>query len=150
MHSITPILLFIVGLIHLLPLSGLLGADHLARLYGIMLDDPNLVILMRHRALSIALLGMLLLAAARERRLRVLACCAGLASTLSFMALGWNTPAVNPLIARVVVADALASVCLLVALALHLFGEPVSSTPRSRRGRRWSRRIRRNCRWTRS
>lgn len=131
MHRIAPILLFTVGLLHLMPLSGLLGPDHLARLYGITLDDPNLIILMRHRALSIALLGVLLLVAARERRLRAPACCAGLASTLSFMALGWNTPAHNPLIARIVVVDAVASACLLVALVLHLHATALSSTPRS-------------------
>ncbi len=39
MRRIVPVLLVIVGLIHLLPLSGLLGADHLARLYGIALED---------------------------------------------------------------------------------------------------------------
>lgn len=120
MHRIAPIMLFVAGIIHLLPLSGLFGAHHLARLYGIALEDPNLIILMRHRALSIALLGVLLLGASREPRLRVVACCAGLASTASFIALCWGAPGVNPNLDRIVAVDAIVAACLLVALATHV------------------------------
>ena len=50
--------LVLVGLIHLLPLSGVLSADQLASLYGLSFSEPNLAILMRHRAVLFGLLGV--------------------------------------------------------------------------------------------
>lgn len=54
---ITALLIF-VGIIHLLPLSGVLGAERLATLYGVAIENPGLEILMRHRAILFGLLGM--------------------------------------------------------------------------------------------
>ena len=42
--------LLLAALIHLVPLAGVLGADTLATLYGLDFSEPNLSILMRHRA----------------------------------------------------------------------------------------------------
>jgi hypothetical protein len=113
-------MLLIAAIIHLLPLSGALGANHLARLYGMAFTDPNLVILMRHRAVLFALLGLLLAAAAFRAELRMLACIAGLVSTIAFLAIAWSVGGYNTAVGRVVAADMGATVCLLVALGLHL------------------------------
>jgi hypothetical protein len=64
MRFILPAMLLIVGIIHLLPLSGVLSAHRLQILYGIVIEDPNLEILMRHRAVLFGLLGAFLIAAA--------------------------------------------------------------------------------------
>ena len=53
--------LVLVGVVHLLPLIGVLGAARLEQLYQVRIDDPNLLLLMRHRALMFGLLGALLL-----------------------------------------------------------------------------------------
>jgi cytosine/uracil/thiamine/allantoin permease len=45
MRFILPAMLLIVGIIHLLPLSGVLSAHRLQILYGIVIEDPNFEIL---------------------------------------------------------------------------------------------------------
>src|SRR5690606_4009073 len=71
-------LLILVGIIHLLPLSGILGAERLAALYGIAVHGPDLEILMRHRAVLFGLLGSLLVYAAFKPPLQALAIAAAL------------------------------------------------------------------------
>lgn len=73
MRYLISAMLVIVGVIHLLPASGILSADRLTALYGISFSDPGLVILMRHRAVLFGLLGGFLLVAAFQPRLRTLA-----------------------------------------------------------------------------
>ena len=48
-------LLLIVGIINFVPGIGIASANSLINLYSIELNEPNLVILMRHRALLLAL-----------------------------------------------------------------------------------------------
>ena len=64
MRRIVAVSLLIAGIIHLLPLTGVLCAAQLERLYGLPFGQPDLLILMRHRALLFGLLGGLLVAAA--------------------------------------------------------------------------------------
>ena len=52
------------GVFALLPLAGVLGAGRLSALYGIAFEEPNLVLLMRHRAVLFGLLGVFLAIAA--------------------------------------------------------------------------------------
>lgn len=109
----------IPGVIHLMPLAGVLGAGWLARLYGLPFADPDLEILMRHRAVLFGLLGVLLVAAGFRPTLRPLAWIGGMASVLSFLALAYGVGGYNAALARVVAADWLALACLLAAGALH-------------------------------
>ena len=116
MHRIAHAMLIVAGIIHLLPLASVLGPHHLARLYGVVIADPDLIILMRHRAVLLALTGGWLIAGAWRPALRRTACVAGLISTVSFLALAWSVGGHNALLARVVVADLVALACLLIAL----------------------------------
>lgn len=107
------------GIIHLLPLSGVLGAEKLAALYGIALEDAGLVLLLRHRAVLFALLGLLLFSAAFRPALHKLALGAGLASVVSFLLLAAAPGQYSDGIGRVVSADIVALVLLLLAAALR-------------------------------
>ncbi|MDG1581219.1 phosphopantetheine adenylyltransferase [Pseudomonas sp. GOM6] len=120
MSKLIGALLLVAGIIHLLPLIGVLGGDRLNALYGLALDEPNLQILMRHRAVLFGLLGTLLVAAAFVPGLRGLALLGGLISVVSFLLLAWSAPLYNEALRRVVVADWVALACLLLALPLHL------------------------------
>ena len=119
--------LVIVAIIHLLPLSGVLGSERLAALYGLTFDEPNLEILMRHRAVLFGLLGAFLLYAAFKPALQGLGFIAGFISVLSFLALAWSRGGYNAALERVVVADIVALVCLtvgVVALAISSKKQP--------------------------
>lgn len=112
MRHLVSAMLVIAGVIHLLPLSGVLGADRLAALYGLPFAEPNLVILMRHRAVLFGLLGVFLCVAAFRPLWQPAAFIAGFVSVLSFLLLAWMEGGYNAQIGRVVVADVVALVCL--------------------------------------
>lgn len=117
MRYLVSAMLVVVGVIHLLPLSGVLGAERLTALYGLPFHEPNLAILMRHRAVLFGLLGLFLVVAAFWPPLQPLAFVAGFASVLSFLWLAAATGGYNAQLARVFTADVLALVCLLVGAA---------------------------------
>ena len=123
MRYVVTVTLVIVAIIHLLPLSGVLGSDRLATLYGISFNEPNLAILMRHRAVLFGLLGLFLLLAAFRPELQLLAFAAAFASVLSFLWLAWSTGNYNAQVGRVFTADVVALACLVVGLAAYLWSD---------------------------
>ncbi len=114
MRFIIPAMLVAVGIIHILPLSGVLSATRLFDLYGISFDDPNLEILMRHRAVLFGLLGMFLLSSAFLPNLQLAALITGFVSVVSFLYLAYSVGGYNDQVNRIVIADKAALVCLLV------------------------------------
>ena len=114
MRFIVPAMLLAVGIIHLLPLSGVLSATRLFDLYGISFDDPNLEILMRHRAVLFGLLGIFLLSSAFLPSLQLAALITGFVSVVSFLYLAYSVGGYNDQVNRIVTADKAALVCLLV------------------------------------
>ena len=114
MRHLTSAMLIMVGVTHLLPLSGVMSADRLATLYGLSFHEPNLVILMRHRAVLFGLLGAFCLAAAFRPSWQPMAFAVGGISVVSFLWLAVSTGGYNEQITRVVWADAVALVCVVV------------------------------------
>ncbi|KAF0249603.1 MAG: hypothetical protein FD167_992 [bacterium] len=121
MHYVISAMLVVVGVIHLLPLSGLLGAERLTTLYGISFVEPNITILMRHRAILFGLLGLFLIYAAFRPTLQPLALITGFISVISFLWLAWSVGGYNGLIARIVIADVVALICLLTATVFYMY-----------------------------
>ncbi len=120
MEKVVTGLLVLVGIIHLLPVSGVLGVERLAVLYGVSLGEPNIEILMRHRAVLFGLLGLFLVYAAFQPSLKPLAIIAGFVSVASFIAIAWSVGGYNDSIRKVVIADIIAIVALIAAGAIHL------------------------------
>jgi hypothetical protein len=116
MHHLTVAALLVAGVIHLLPVPGVLGANALARLYGIEVSDPNTAILLQHRALLFGILGVLMLAAIPFPSLRGVASWVGLASAASFVVVALWVGGYDGAIRRVVVADVVAAVALVAGL----------------------------------
>jgi len=106
----------VAGLVHLVPSVGVLGAPQLARLYGVPVEGPELLLLMRHRAVLFAILGALLIAAAFLPALRRPVGFAGLVSMLAFVALFWLAPTESEALRRVMWVDAVVSATLVFAL----------------------------------
>jgi hypothetical protein len=114
MRYLISAMLAIVGLIHLLPLAGALGAERLTALYGLPFAEPNLAILMRHRAVLFGLLGGFLVFAAFRPALQAAAFVGGFVSVVSFLAIAASVGGYNGQIARVFTADLVALACLVV------------------------------------
>lgn len=114
--------LLVAAVIHLVPLVGVLGAARLEALYGLPVTDPNLAILMRHRAVLFGLLGAFLAIAAFRPALQGAAFVAGFVSVVSFLGLAWSTGGYNDLVGRVVTADIVALVSLMVGVVAFRWG----------------------------
>ena len=121
MRYLVSTMLVIVAIIHLLPLSGVLGGERLAALYGLPFNDPNLAILMRHRAVLFGLLGLFLLFAAFYPQFQAIAFIAGFVSVVSFLWLAWSVGGYNTQVARVFTADVVALACLIIGFVAYLF-----------------------------
>jgi hypothetical protein len=111
--------LVLVGIIHLLPLVGVLGSPRLSELYGISVTEQNTEILMRHRAALFGLLGGFFIFAAFNPPFQVVGFIAGIVSVASFLLLAFSVGQYNTQLSRVVVADILA-LFLLVSGGLAL------------------------------
>ena len=114
-------MLVVVGVIHLLPLSGVLSIERLTALYGLSFSEPNLAILMRHRAVLFGLLGLFMIVAAFRRLMQPAAFIGGFVSVASFLYLAWSIGGYNAPIGRVVMADTVALVCLLIGAVAYVW-----------------------------
>jgi hypothetical protein len=112
-------MLIVAGVIHVLPLPGVISATHLERLYGLTFNEPNLLIMMRHRAVLFGLLGVLMIYTAFRGEFVSIAIIGGLVSAAAFIWLAWSTGGYNAAIARIVFADWIAVACLAVAAVCH-------------------------------
>jgi len=120
MEKVVAGLLLLVGIIHLLPVSGVLGVERLSALYGVSLGDPNLEILMRHRAVLFGLLGLFMVYAAFKPSLQPLAFLSGILSVGSFMAIAWSVGGYNEAIRKIVIADVVALIALCIAGVIYI------------------------------
>ncbi len=117
---LVPAALLVVGIVHLLPVLGVLGTERLNALYGITIADPNLEILMRHRALLFGLLGAFLIWAAFRPSLHTAALTAGTVSVAGFLLIALQAASRNEQIDRVFAIDVVALALLVVAAVGHL------------------------------
>jgi hypothetical protein len=120
MRYLVSVMLVVVGVIHLLPLPGVIGGEQLGKLYGLSFNEPNLAILMRHRAVLFGLLGAFLIFSAFRPGFQPVAFIAGFVSVASYLWLAWTTGGYNAQLARVVVADLVALTCLIIGAAAYV------------------------------
>ena len=111
--------LIIVGIIHLLPLAGVPGADRLQFLYGISLTDSSQILLMRHRAILFGMLGSFFVVSVFVPTLHLSALILGTVSVISFLVLANMGGPVTPSIARVVAADWVALAALVAGFVAY-------------------------------
>lgn len=112
--------LIVAGAVHLVPAVAVTGSAWLARLYDVEVDDPDVLLLLRHRAVLFGLVGAVLVAGAVAGATTTLALVVGLASTLGFLVLAGVGPTPNGALRHVAAVDVPLAVALAVALAWHV------------------------------
>jgi hypothetical protein len=112
--------LIVAGLIHFLPVAGVISGDRLTSMYALPFEERNLQILMRHRAVMLGLLGAFVLYSAFRPVIRAPAIFLGAVSLASLVSLAWSTGGYNPSLSTVVIADTIAVLCFLFAAALSV------------------------------
>ena len=121
MDTLIALMLVIIGIIHLMPVTGVLGNQQLVKLYGLNFSEPNLSILMRHRAVLFGLLGAFMLFAAFSQAYRTLAFVTATVSILSFLWLARSVGSYNAEVGRVYKADIVALICLIIGGTAQLY-----------------------------
>lgn len=111
-QSITRWLLVFVAITQFLPVVGVFGSELLATLYEIDIDDPNLAVLLQHRAVLFGILGALIGFAAFQPSLQPLAMTIATVMITSFVALWGTADAMNPAMDRLAAGDLIALIAL--------------------------------------
>jgi hypothetical protein len=110
--------LFAVGLINFVPVVGLLP-NRVAQLYELeSVDNVNVDVMLRHRALLFGIVGALTVASVWKRHLRATGYIASLASMVGYVALAAQNP-VNAALAKVSRVDQFALALLIVSYILE-------------------------------
>jgi len=120
MQHLWTLLVLVAAAINLAPVLGAVVPERMSALYGVALDDPNLQILMRHRAVLFGIVGGLLLVAAFHPPARMLGYAAGFASMLSFLLIAWGVGEYTDEIRRVIVVDVVGIAALAAAALVHV------------------------------
>lgn len=105
MKILWTVLVLVAAAINLAPAAGALSAERMSALYGVGLGDPNLEILMRHRAVLFGLVGGLLLVAVFYPPLQATAYVVGFVSMVSFLVIAWLVGDYSAQIQRVMLID---------------------------------------------
>lgn len=98
-----------------IPIAGLLGANVLQKLYDIEVRDDATLLLLRHRAVLLALVGVVIGAGIFRPSIRGLAIGVGLTSKIAFLLLHHGQLPAQGALTRVAKVDAITSLLLLLA-----------------------------------
>lgn len=123
MQKIIAGIFILVGVINLYPLVGILSAKMLSNLYLIDVQDNDLLILLKHRAVLFGLLGGFIIYSAFKPELQWWSIIIGLISMLSFVIIALLIGDYGAGIRKVVIADVVASAGLFIILGLRWLGQ---------------------------
>lgn len=124
MSIIPQLALLLAAAIHILPVSGAFSNAALVKLYRVRFTEPNLIVLLRHRAAMFGVIAVFMLVACFEPSLQHAAFGVGFASAASFIVIARQVGGYSKAIARVVTADATALAALVIGFAFSISSEP--------------------------
>lgn len=110
--------MIIIGIIHLIPLRGIFGSNQLHSLYGVYTIDPNLEVLMQHRAFMLGIFGFLFIYGAIDKRYQRISILVAYMTILSFLILTWSIET-NFKVTRVVLVDFTALLLLMFSTIFY-------------------------------
>lgn len=111
-------LLLLVALAHAVPALAAFDADLLPVFYGVAAVDPNLEVLLRHRAMLFGIVAGILALGAFVPAYRMLALGVGWVSVVSFLDLAMSTDGISDAVRRVVLVDLGLGGALVIATGL--------------------------------
>ena len=111
-------LLVVAGLINVLPGAGAVSPGSMRPAYGVDITGETTEVLLRHRAVLLALVGVLAIVSAFRPVLRPAAITGNAISMGAFLLLVLSTPALSPQVVRVAQVDAAALLVLAAAAVL--------------------------------
>lgn len=118
---LTALALLASAVAHALPVIGVLGRPGLARLYGVTIDDPAVLLLMRHRAVLFGLVGALAMVAVFVPVLQIAALSVSAMSTAGYVVLWRGTGrAGGAPLARVARVDLVLAALSVIALGVRV------------------------------
>ncbi|MFT4519180.1 MAG: hypothetical protein ACI9JM_001571 [Halioglobus sp.] len=122
--KIASVLLFVVGIINVLPLVGILSGEKLSQMYSVDLVGNDLVILMRHRALLFGIVGGFILYSVFVPVHRGAAMVMAAFSMIGYGLLLWQEGGYNASLYKVLLVDVVGVLCLLGAASLKYLVGP--------------------------
>ena len=123
LDKIASIVLFIVGIINILPVIVFFDSSKTAKLYGIPIEGESLIVLMRHRGVLLGLVGLTLIFAVFKPEFRIFAIAIALISKLTFIFLTFTASNYTAEIRQVALIDAGAIVLLFMVLGVHFYNK---------------------------
>ncbi len=119
LDKIAAVILFLVGIVNIIPVIAFFDISKTAKLYGLPIEGENLTILMRHRGILLAIVGIALIVSAFKSEYRILAISLALLSKIAFVFLTFTSPDYNSQIKQVALIDIGAIILLLIVLGIN-------------------------------
>jgi hypothetical protein len=113
------LILLITGVVHLLPFSLAFFANRIPNSYGVSISDPNMQLLLRHRAFLFGIIGFGLIFSAIKKKYYLAASVVGLVSMVSFICLYHWIGDINAQLQSVMWVDMLVGAALLLITVLY-------------------------------
>lgn len=117
-----PALLIIAALINLAPLVGVVSGAKIAKMYDVDASDPNVAILMRHRAVLFGIVGGMMVWGAIADDMFIPTGIIGLISMMSYLILAVIAERYNQALRKVLIADIIGIAAVVGALGVRLGG----------------------------
>ena len=121
MNKVYLSLLFLVGVINFLPIVGILSLDKINQAYGLSIDDNNLAILLRHRALLFGLIGGFVIYSVFKPQYQIASIVLAAISMLGYLYFFWSIGDSNTALLKIAQADIVGIVLLIFAIIIKCF-----------------------------
>lgn len=119
MEFLYRLILLITGVVHLLPFSLAFFTNRISNSYGVSISDPNMQLLLRHRAFLFGIIGFGLIFSAIKKKYYLAASVVGLVSMISFICLYYWIGDINAQLQSVMRVDMLVGAALLLVTVLY-------------------------------
>ena len=123
LQAINSVLIFIIGIVNILPIMVFFDITRVEGLYGVKIEGESLQLLMRHRAILLALLGTALIYSVFKPEFRLPIIIAALVSKFVFIFLTYTTTNVSAEVGKVALIDVVSIGVLVTVLVIEFWAK---------------------------